>query len=481
MILCAEYRARVSERIRILRCIASAMGSFLAEVKATRALLSAMQGKPGEAKLKSAQAARLLELANSLPVAADDCPSAMEEIAQCMFDDAASDGLMSAVAKRVGGEAAGMRGQRAKLQNFSCLANYFLEEQWSAMTTTPQKEDPLRTVMSQGALLGLRYPSEGTWQHIAAIYLLVQNKTEVITSMNPGAKHEVLKHVKRAGRRFLMPGTVDVPVLPDSPQEYRRLYPSQFRSVFGTMQPSGQPFGMALGMVAGSICMRVSGAAMNGTVLPCARGQGDVASQTMQYQQMMMKCMMAMMGQGQGDGVLPGLHVFGKASSSQSQPALASSSQNPLPEKSWPTPESRPSVVESTAAVRLALGGIPAARPQARQEEDEEEDCEAQEAEEDAQDAAPGLRRNDEVDDNRRNRGPAKKRPAAPLSSPLRVMKRPASNKCARVCMEETRSQVRCRSADGTSFAIPWGVRSGQHMGSRADAIQKAEKWLQEQ
>ena len=395
MILCAEYSGlefRNAFAAR-LRRTAAAMGSFLAEVKATRLLLSAMQGKPGEAKLKSAQAARLLELANSLPVAADDCPSAMEEIAQCMFDDAAVDGLMSAVAKHVGGEAAGLRSQRAKLQNFSCLANYFLEEQWSAMTTTPQKEDPLRTVMSHAAQLGLRYPTEGTWQHIAAVYLLVQNEPEVITAMTPAAKHEVLKHVKRAGRRFLAPGTVDVPVLPDSPQEYRRLYPSQFRCVFGTMQPSGQPFGMALGMVAGSISMRVSGAAMNTAVLPCARGESDVASQTMQCQQMMMKCMMAMMGQGQVDGVLPGLQVFGRASSSNSQVALASSSQNPLPTKSCQTPESRPSISASTATVRLALGGIAAARPPARQEEDEEEDCEVQEADKDSQDDEPGLQR----------------------------------------------------------------------------------------
>lgn len=460
-----------------LRRIAAAMGSFLAEVKATRALLSAMQGKPGEAKLKSAQAARLLEIANSLPVAADDCPSVMEEIAQCMFDDAAADGLMSAVAKHVGGEVGGVRGQRAKLQNFSCLANYFLEEQWSAMRTTPQKEDPLRTLMCHAAQLGLRYPTEGTWQYIAAVYLLVQNEPEAITAMTPAAKHEVLKHVKRAGRRFLTPGMVDVPVLPASPQEYRRLYPSQFQSVFGTMQPSGQPFGMALAMIAGSICMRVSGAPMNAPVLPCARGQGDAASQC---QQMLMKCMMAMIGQGQGDGVLPGFQVFGKASSSsQSRVAMGSSPQNPLPLESTPTPESRPSVLAATRAVRLALGGSAAARPEPKQESQEQEEWEDQQTEEDPQDAAEC---NDEGEDERKKRDPVKKRPAAALSSPpLSVMKRPASNKCSRICMEETRSQVRCRSGDGSSFAIPWGMRSGQHMGSRAAAIQKAEKWLQEQ
>ena len=464
------------------------MGSFLAEVKATRVLLAAMQGKPGEAKLKSAQAARLLELASSLPVAAVDCPSAMEEIAQCMFDDAAADGIMSAVAKRVGGEVAGVRGQRAKLQNFSCLANYFLEEQWSTMMTTPQKEDPLRTVMCHAAQLGLRYPTEGTWQYIAAVYLLVQNEPEVITAMTPTAKHEVLKHVKRAGRRLLAPGTVDIPVLPDSPQEYSRLYPSQFKSVYGTMQPIGQPFGMALGMVAGSICMRVSGSAMTAPVLPCARGQDEVASQTMQCQQMMMKCMMAMMGQGQADGALPGFQVFGKAASSKSQLALADSPKVAVP--TLQTPESRPSVVASTAAVRQALGGMPAAQKRARQKEDEEEEeeaeeeeeCEDQQAAEDEQDAAPGRPHNEKGKNKSLNRGPAKKRLAAVLSSPpLCVMKRPASKECARICMEETRSQVRCRSADGTSFAIPWGVRSGKHMGTRAAAIQKAEKWLREQ
>ena len=61
---------------------------------------------------------------------------------------------------------------------------------------------------------------------------------------------------------------------------------------------------------------------------------------------------------------------------------------------------------------------------------------------------------------------PAKvlKRPgAAPTSAA--VLKRPAaaaptstSGLKAFITMEKTRSQVRCRQSDGTSFAIPWGV-----------------------
>ena len=75
------------------------------------------------------------------------------------------------------------------------------------------------------------------------------------------------------------------------------------------------------------------------------------------------------------------------------------------------------------------------------------------------------------------------KRPAAPTSAA--VLKRPAaaaptstSGKKALITMEKTRSQVRCRQSDGTSFAIPWGYRNGEWLRSMNQATAEAKAWL---
>ena len=43
---------------------------------------------------------------------------------------------------------------------------------------------------------------------------------------------------------------------------------------------------------------------------------------------------------------------------------------------------------------------------------------------------------------------------------------------------EGTRSQMRCRRPDGTSFAIPWGYRGGEWVRSEAEAVAEAKAWL---
>ena len=46
------------------------------------------------------------------------------------------------------------------------------------------------------------------------------------------------------------------------------------------------------------------------------------------------------------------------------------------------------------------------------------------------------------------------------------------------VSREGSRFQYRCRNADGTSFAIPWGDRKGEWTMTEDEAFEEASKWL---
>ena len=131
---------------------------------------------------------------------------------------------------------------RAKLQDFTSVAVYFKRSQWEAMSKAAGG-DPLDTIFQHVARLGLKYPTEHTWQRLTAIYLCVTSGVDSAACMAPNAKVELLKHVKRSGRRMFAPGVVGVGILPQSPANYEAAFPEKYNAVFGNEPPAANPFG----------------------------------------------------------------------------------------------------------------------------------------------------------------------------------------------------------------------------------------------
>ena len=103
---------------------------FHGEVKAVRAMLQSMAGKPGVEAVKVAQANRLFGLVQKVSISVSDCPTLLAEVSQCDFSDADSGRLISAIAQRSG---SGATQARPKLQDYTSLGHFFMQAQWDAM------------------------------------------------------------------------------------------------------------------------------------------------------------------------------------------------------------------------------------------------------------------------------------------------------------------------------------------------------------
>lgn len=454
------------------------MADFLTEVQATRALLRDMRGKPGEQLVQSSQAARLKSLADSTPVGASACATIMSEIGLCGFTQEDQEGIMAIVARRLGDTP--KSGSRAKLQDYTALPMYFSPEQWATMRRqAPAAGDSLGSILDHASKLGLRYPTEATWQTVTGMYMLLENDPATAGAMAPATKHELYKYVKKSGKRHLQRGGVVVERLPDSPADFRKLHPNVYGAVFGEAGPSKHPFGLHLAVIVESIPMRVS----NASVTPMDAGcpavggrQGGGAAGAQALAQLASALMAQMLQRPQGN--LPNLQFLGSGAScsgSSRNPVLpleppsmphtplkpTSGSMAALMDDNENAADERRTVDEVSSNIRQVLTSRKRSAPAVEGENDEGEGDEAG-----GDELARPARRD------------AGERKAGGRSEA--VLKRPAGN-LGRITVEATRSQVRCRSGDGTSFAIPWGQRGGRDVGTRAQAMAKAQQWLRDQ
>ena len=235
---------------------------------------------------------------------------------------------------------------------------------------------------------------------------------------------------------------------------------------FGSSHPVAHPFGICLGMFAQDIKMR-RGEDAPGPVMPMSspsiRGVNE---------NMMLQLANVMMGQlmNQATGAttrdLP-LRVFGGAPGA---------------------PQVSPLALEGPAMPGEGQGSSQVSASQASASH---ADAGGEQKQLSVQDASERVRlvmkrqEGENAGDDEGESPAAKvlKRPAAPTSAA--VLKRPAaaaptstSGLKAFITMEKTRSQVRCRQSDGTSFAIPWGYRNGEWLRSMNQATAEAKAWL---
>jgi hypothetical protein len=436
-----------------------------AEVKAVRAMLQSMADKPGVQAVMTAQVDRLMVLVQKASVSVHDCPALISEVSQCGFSQRDSDRLLGAIAQRTGQSAGG---NKAKLQDFTSLAHYFMQAQWDTLQQG-SSGNPLHIILGQGGKLGLRYPSEPTWQLLTALYILVQNSPTAAQAMSAASKNEVLKHVKRSGRRLLQAGVVEISRLSDSPAEFRILRPAKYEDIFSSAQSVPHPFGLGCGMFAESIKMRIT-SSLSPSLPSSSLSNQMQQNMCTQFMQMMMGQLMGQMQPA------PQLSIFGgRQAGSSERPALLPAKQGPRALPPTPSPPGRMVVMEEDKEeVKVEKepnsGKEPTVSLLAPNLEKGHKRVNVHEASEQVRRVL--QRRGDE------------EKAAEDDEAPMPTMKRPAAASTkgpASIGMEHGRKQVRCRRGDGSSFAIPWGKRKGVWTRSREEAAAEAQAWLQEQ
>ena len=462
------------------------------ELNAVRALLKSMVGKPGETEAREAQADRMLGRIRKAKISVEESPTLFAIVSECGFSKEVSGRLMTAIAQRAG---AGEPSNRQKLQDYTALASYFKQEQWDSMKTG-SAGDPLHTIISHGAQLGLRYPSESTWQLMTAIYLLVQNTDAAANALAPSEKNMVLKHVKSKGRRMLQAGVVEIPTLPDNPEVFRAAHADIYDMVFGSAHPVAHPFGVALRMYAPTIDMRCApcnqllGKQMGMVPMgQCSNQMGQ--NMAAQFAQMMMSQFMSQMT----GGMMPmPMRMFGGAQ----QKHCKGLQGGPLSLHLEDGQVLQDDLRQGSSSHAIAGGGMKVL-------EDADEEAPVSHAVAAAHGAGKKQPRLSVTDAsaqireimNKTKGEPGtegeptpKKTKGEPATKKVKgepaILKRPAAAKPksgsrAGINMERSRSQVLCRRLDGTSFSIPWGSRNGEWLRSEKQAVTEAKAWWEKE
>ena len=130
---------------------------------------------------------------------------------------------------------------RRGLQNYVHHLAYFTETQWGVLCSSRDPQLKMDTILNHMAGLGLRTPSEPTYQSLTALFLWASEEAVALEQMYPSAKHETLKAIKSQFKRMLVrvsDAAEHVEQLPTIPADLQRTSPTLFASVFSTEQPA---------------------------------------------------------------------------------------------------------------------------------------------------------------------------------------------------------------------------------------------------
>jgi len=187
---------------------------------AQRAVLQSMLQR---SELCMADAARVLNAVKALSL--DDETTAM--LTELLADKACA---MSATESTV---------VRARLQNYAAVTEYYPEAAWQMLLdANVAASAKLDLILGQCEALQLRSPTEGTWQVLTALLLLVTDGPVKAVSQPAAMRHGTLQTVKKRFRSLVKNSAptdciLDLPANPaDLRAKFRKVYDATF-----TMQP----------------------------------------------------------------------------------------------------------------------------------------------------------------------------------------------------------------------------------------------------
>ena len=95
-------------------------------------------------------------------------------------------------------------------------------------------ESKLEIIVEHAMSLGLKNPSEPTYQSLVAMYMACQDGLSSATSANPSSKYMALQHVKSIFKRTVRKSTCSywVPELPKDVAIFRESYKALYDVVF---------------------------------------------------------------------------------------------------------------------------------------------------------------------------------------------------------------------------------------------------------
>lgn len=131
-----------------------------------------------------------------------DTAGLVKQIGDMGFSPDQHSELMQEVQHAIGRQSPCALPARVKLQDYTSIGSYFTQSAWDFLLCPNSTHvAKMHTIIFQSCLLGLRNPSEATFQHMTAIYMLCTDGLSKSLSQPPHARHETYMTLKTAFRQ----------------------------------------------------------------------------------------------------------------------------------------------------------------------------------------------------------------------------------------------------------------------------------------
>ena len=206
---------------------------------ALQRLLVTLEGQPCIASVAETQGEVFLASLQGANLTLEQCCALTKVLRESALPDKLRTKLLGAVANQT--SAVPSVGGRVRLQNFEAISNYFTTEQWFCFSDlNVATEAKLDLLLDASVHLGLRNPTERTFQMLARLHQLAAQGPDKTRLMSFEQRFAAVQYAKRTLRRKTssLPAPYKyIPTLPEDPADFQDDCPDIYTAVFGTNNP----------------------------------------------------------------------------------------------------------------------------------------------------------------------------------------------------------------------------------------------------
>ena len=270
-----------------------ALAQFMVQIRAT----------PSFKDVVLAQKAHFTEQLSSLTFSVTDANLVVSALQEVPWPKDVADELLALVATKTTAQGPSQALARRTLQDFRGIMHFLTAKIWSDLQGTRIDSMAKAELFIQHMVqMGLRVPSEQTFQSMAGIFLACQEGLAKACNLTPSVKHSTLKHFKSAFKRSIRCSVVQawIPQLPATADKLKEEYPGVFASVYSENPPEPCPLdGVTLDGLINSIPMRSTNKSVTGSPF----GASQEGGQMMHMMQAMLQQFTGQQPANQGGGL----------------------------------------------------------------------------------------------------------------------------------------------------------------------------------
>ena len=216
--------------------------AILQKLGACKSLLSALHQRPGFDKTSSIEAQRVQALLRVSPLGTEDLGKVAEAIQSAGFADADAAAILDTVADLAGSGGAQpvLKAKRVTTQDYTEMRHYLVPSVMASL----KEEKAVGDLMDHLLRLGLRNPSEPTFQMMTVLVLHATEGYDKTQEMAPATKllfNQSMKDSFRGRAKLVANSIFYVEALPGDPAVFKREFPSLYAAAFKDSAPMPAP------------------------------------------------------------------------------------------------------------------------------------------------------------------------------------------------------------------------------------------------